>query len=132
MKNKILIAGFMLAAICLTGCGKKVGNDILEQTQKEVASSRVVGYAVANSSKPPNMVFTVTEIWKGSEDASTLGVTNGTRIECEYRSTQNIPEAIIVLFPPGGSPSGLRSVIWVRQGQVSDMPVREFKTKIGL
>jgi major membrane immunogen (membrane-anchored lipoprotein) len=139
MKN-IIIIGIMAASILLTGCGKKAADDakppqriyLLAQTKKDVAASRVVCYAIAKPSKTRNMVFTITEIWKGSEDGSALGITNGTQIESEYPSTDNIPEAAIVLFPQGGSPSGQRSMIWVRQGQVSDLPVQEFKTKIGL
>ena len=171
MKN-IIIIGIMAASTMLIGCGKKAAHENPQQAQndsilmgmKQVASTSkaVVAYAVADTSKSTNMVFTITEIWKGLQEGAGVGITNGMEIPYQYPSTSTayLPDAAIVTFsqdsgpsaatpngrglppvvlsPEDSSPSerhGLkdeRGMIFVRQGKVCGMTVQEFKTKIGL
>jgi hypothetical protein len=133
MKN-IIIIGIMAACILVAGCGKKAADDAeLVQIKEYVATNRVVvGYAIADPSKSTNMIFTITEIWKGSKEGSAVGITNGTQIRYQYPSpsTADLPDAAIVILDAGSAES--RSMTFVRQGKVLDMTVQEFKTKIGL
>jgi hypothetical protein len=80
------------------------------------------------------MIFTITEVWKGSREGSAIGITNGMQIRYQYPSTSTtyLPDAAIVIFPlDAGSREG-QSMSFVRQGKVEDMTVQEYRTKIGL
>lgn len=106
-----------------------------------VASSKrvVVAYAVADTNRSTNMTFTITQIWKGSEEGSALGITNGTQIRYQYPngSTAYLPDAAIVTITQDFSPSDTQAITFgpgigmdfVRQGKVEGMTVQEFKKK---
>ena len=138
--NNIIIIGVMAVLTLLTGCGKKdvISNNqndsIVADTKHAVATSRVVGYAIADTSKSTNMIFTITEIWKGTNEGSAFGITNGTQIR--YQSpdpdTKYLPDAAIVIFPKLDGNLESRSLTFVYQGKMCGMSVQEFKTKIGL
>ncbi|MGO8765714.1 MAG: hypothetical protein ACLQSR_11360 [Limisphaerales bacterium] len=142
MKNIIFI-GIMAASTMLMGCDKKAAHKNPQQAQndgilagmKQAAStsSAVVAYAVADASKSTNMVFTITEIWKGSEEGAAVGITNGMEIPYQYPSASiaYLPDAAIVTFTRGSGPIG-RGMYFVRQGEVGGMTVQKFKSKIGL
>ena len=137
MKNKIII-GMLAACALLAGCGKKATIDktnhaaAFTQMQQDVSTSRMVCYASVNVSKTSNVDFTITDIWKGSENGLALGITNGMQIHSHFPIEVGHPDGAILLFPQNATPSALRGVIYVRQGQVLDMTIQEFKTKIGL
>jgi hypothetical protein len=134
MKN-IIIIGIMAASILMTGCGNKAAYNALylEKTKKEVAQSQVVGYASANINKTTNILFTITEIWKGSEKASTLGMTNGMQFSDDnYQSAANLPDGEIIIFSRDARGTTEQTTIYVWSGRVEDMTVKEFKAKIGL
>jgi hypothetical protein len=129
----IIIIGIMAASILLTGCAK-VDTAMVERTKKEVATSQVIGYASTATSTTTNISLTVTEIWKTSEEATRLGVTNGMQFSKDYsRWDGRLPEGAIFLFSFDTSrQTSSEEVIWVRSGRVDRMTVQEFKTKIGL
>jgi hypothetical protein len=134
----LIIIGIVAACALLAGCGKKAtiatakDHAVFTKMQHDVSTSRVVCYAIVNTSKTTNVVFTITEIWKGSEDGVALGITNGMQIHSHFPGEVGHPDGAILLFPQNANPSAPRGVIYVRQGRVLDMTIQEFKTKIGL
>jgi hypothetical protein len=131
--KKLIIIGIMAASILLTGCGK-MGDAVVARTQKEVATSQVIGYASANSGKTTNILLTITEIWRGSEEGARLGITNGMQFsEDGYYSAGSLPEGAVCLFSVDTNrQTSSKHIIWVRSGRVENMTVQEFKAKIGL
>ena len=131
--NNIVVIGIAAASILLTGCDK-MGDPTVARTQKEVATSQVIGYASANAAKTTNILLTITEIWKGSEEGLRLGITNGMQFsEDRYHSDGSLPEGAVFLFSVDTNrQTSSESIIWVRSGRVDRMTVQEFKTKIGL
>jgi hypothetical protein len=132
MKN-ILISAGMAVLILLTGCNK-MGPVMVARTKNEVATNQVVGYARIDKITTTNIFLTVTEIWKGSEQASRLGITNGIDYpEGGDHLGGSPPEgAIFLLSVDANRQTSSEEVIWVRSGQVEHMSVQEFKAKIGL
>ena len=125
----------MAVAILLTGCRKQAAYaKILAHTKADAATSQAVCYAIIDTSKSTNAVFTVTEIWKGSDDGSTLGITNGTRIYSLFQAPPDSDRAVLLILRDATTqePQRVMSAIWVRHGRVFDMSIQEFKKKIGL
>jgi hypothetical protein len=135
MKN-IIIIGVMAVLTLLTSCERKnvinQNNSVVADTKHNVAASRVVGYAIADTSKSTNIIFTITEIWKGENEGSAFGITNGTQIRYQSPDTEYRPDAAIVIFPKLDGNLESRSLTFVYQGKMCGMSVQEFKTKIGL
>ena len=135
MKNILITAG-MAVLILLTGCRKQATSaKMLAHTRTEAATSQAVCYAILDTSKSTNAVFKVTEIWKGSDDGSTLGITNGTHIYSPLQTPPDSPDGAILLFLQDATtaePQRAMSAIWVRHGRVLDMTIQEFKKKVGL
>jgi len=152
MKNAI-ITGVIAATILLTGCGKKNGassnfgprfaedaKKIEIEQQEIVAQSQVIAYATADTNNAPKILLTVTEIWRGSHEASTLGITNGMQFPLRWNDTVwGLPDGAILFFPRwADSPSmALKRRSWmiVYAGRVdapTRMTIREFKAKFGL
>jgi len=130
MKN-IIIIGIMAATILLTGCGK-VDTAMVERTKKEVATSQVIGYASTAASTTTNISLTVTEIWKTSEEATRLGITNGMQFSKDNPAGR-LPEGAVFLFSfDTNRQTSSEEIIWVRSGRVEHMTVQEYKAKIGL
>ena len=135
MKNLVIILGITVS-ILLTGCRKQAAYaKLVAHTKTDVAISQAVCYAILDTDKGTNSVFTVTEIWKGSDDGSTLGITNGTQIYSLEPVPADSPDRAILVFSQGATttkPQGAMSAIFVRHGRVLDMTIQEFKKKIGL
>jgi hypothetical protein len=153
MKNLIVI-GIMVVLIPVAGCGKKSvadkevppyhgqtftqasDDDFIAQEQKVADNSQVIAYASAGTNQMPNIVLTVSEIWKGAQDASILGVTNGTQFSLDGNSLRGpLPDGAIVLIPQADSPSVAlehRRVTFVRSGRILDMTIKKYKTRLGL
>jgi len=153
MKNLIAV-GIMVSSIMLAGCGKKsvadrevppyhgptltkaADDDFIAQEQKVADSSQVIAYASADTNQMPNIVLTVSEVWKGAHEASTVGVTNGTQFSVDgslYRGP--LPDGAIVLISHADSPSVALQhphFTFVRSGRVLDMTIKEYKTRLGL
>jgi len=130
MKNSIVM-GIMAASLLLTGCGK-MNDTPAVRTTKDVAKSQVVGYATVATKTTTNILLTVTEIWKGSEEASMLGITNGKQFP-ENDPAGRLPEgAIFLLSVDTNRQTSTEQIWWVRSGRVENMTVQEFKAKIGL
>jgi hypothetical protein len=130
MKSTIFI-GIMAASLLLTGCDK-MSNTLTERTTAGVATNHIVGYARYDRSTATNIFLTVTEIWKGSEEASRLGITNGMQFP-EHIPAGSLPEAAIFLLSVDTNrQTSSEDIIWVRSGRVEHMTVQEFKAKIGL
>ncbi|MGZ4965169.1 MAG: hypothetical protein ACXWC8_21650, partial [Limisphaerales bacterium] len=96
---------------------------------------QVVAYATTAASTTTNIDLTVTEIWKGVEEASKLGVTNGMRFSQDNPGGR-LPEGAILRFSVDTNLQTLtKDVTWVRSGRVvymyKSIPVQEFKAEIG-
>ena len=138
--KKLIIIEIMAVSILLTGCGKKPADDadptgakrLFEEMKKTVPISQVVAYAIADTSKSTNMIFTITEIWKGLKEGSAVGITNGMQIRLQNPSPSDLPDAAIVTYPLDAGNTESRGMYFVRDGKVADMTVPEVKTKIGL
>jgi hypothetical protein len=153
MKN-ITVTGALAVSIFVAGCGRKSAaqkeaapyrgptltqsavDDFVAQEQKIADHSQVIAYASAETNQMPNIVLTVSEIWKGAHDAATLGVTNGTQFSLSGNSLRGpLPDGAIVLIPQTDSPSialQQRRVTFVRSGRILDMTITEYKTRLGL
>jgi hypothetical protein len=132
MKDIIILA-VVAASSLLIGCNK-MGPAMVERTKNEVATNQVVGYASADRSTPTNIFLTVTEIWKGSEQASRFGITNGMQFSEDWsRWDGSLPVGAVFLSSFDTTrQTGTEDIIWVRSGQIEHMTVQEFKAKIGL
>ena len=132
MEN-IVIMAIVAASVLLIGCNR-MGPAMVATTKKEVATSQVVGYARTDRSTTTNIFLTVTEIWKGSEQASRFGITNGMQFSMDWsRWDGSLPEAAIILLSVDtNGHSSHEDIIYVRSGQVEHMTVQEFKSEIGL
>jgi hypothetical protein len=147
MKSSIII-GIMALTLLVVGCGKKAPpyrgptvaqsfrDEFVTQEKKVAESSQVIAYASADTSRMPNIVLTVSEIWKGAPDASALGITNGTQLSINGGGiVGGLPDGAIVFIPVADSPSialQKRQVTFVRSGRVLDMTVQEFRKRLGL
>jgi hypothetical protein len=132
MKSTIVM-GIVAASLLLTGCGK-MSNTLTERTAAGVATNQVVGYARIDRITTTNIFLTVSEIWKGLEQASRLGITNGMDFpEAGDHIGGSPPEgAVFLLSVDTNRQTSSEEIIWVRSGQVEHMTVQEFKAKIGL
>lgn len=131
MKSRNIIA-LMAASTLLTGC-HKMSTATLERLKQEAATEQVVGYASTGGSTTTNISLVVTEIWKGSEQASRLGITNGTHFLEGSPQFGTLPDgAVFLLSADTNAHTSNREVIWVRSGRVEHITVQEFKAKIGL
>jgi hypothetical protein len=153
MKNT-MVMGIMVFSILLAGCGKKsvadkevppyhgqtftqsAIDDFITQEHKVADNSQVIAYASADTNHMPNIILTVAEIWKGAQDASILGVTNGTQFSLDGNSLRGpLPDGAVVLIPQADSPSialQQRRVTFVRSGRILDMTIKEYKTRLGM
>src|SRR5665213_271475 len=130
MKNIIILA-IVAASGLLIGCNK-MGPVMVARTKNEVATNQVVGYASTDKSTTTNIFLMVTEIWKGSEEALRLDITNGMQFP-EDIPAGSLPEAAIFLLSVDTNrQTSTEEIIWVRSGRVEKLTVQEFKTKIGL
>ena len=132
MKNIVILA-IVAASGLLIGCNR-MGPVMVARTKNEVATNQVVGYARTDRSTTTNIFLTVTEIWKGSEQTSRFGITNGMQFSEDWnRWDGSLPEAAIFLLSVDTNrQTSYKEIIWVRSGQVERMTVQEFKSKIGL
>jgi len=153
MKN-LIVVGITVFSILLAGCGKKSvadkevppyhgqtftqtsDDDFIAQEKKVADHSQVIAYASADTNHMPNIILTVSEIWKGAHDAPVLGVTNGTQFSVYGNSLRGpLPDGAIVLIPVADSPSialQKRQVTFVRSGRILDMTIKEYKMRLGL
>ena len=102
-----------------------------------VAQSAVIAYAKADTNKAPNLQLAVAEIWKGTHEAQTLGITNGMQFPFRWPALAGGPmmDAAVLFFDGGsGRSAALRptSIYVVRVGRVSGMTTNEFRTKFAL
>jgi hypothetical protein len=127
------VMGIMAAALLLTGCGK-TSNTLAERAAKDVGKSQVVGYATAATGTTTNILLTVTEIWKGSEEASRLGITNGMQFSKDDPAGRLPDGAVFSVSVDTNLQPTEQSYYWVRSGRVGigNMTVQEFRAKIGL
>ncbi len=127
----IRVMGILAALLFLTGCGK-MGDPLAERTAKEVGTNQVIAYATTVSSATTNILLEVTEIWKGSEEARRLGITNGVQFS-EDNPAGSLPEGAILLFSFNtNDQKSSEEIIWVRSRRVGRVTVQDFKAKIGL
>lgn len=139
-------SGVMVAALlAVGGCLGKVSvkhQRAWETAQtKRIAESSVIVYASADTSHLPKIRLTVREIWKGSAEASAIGVTNGMELLLDWGARDgNPPDHAVVCFPQrvssataSGNYTELYTEYPVRGGKVSSTwSIQEFKNKFGL
>ena len=148
MKNTI-ITGIMAVTILLAGCGKKSGpssssssslatsQSSLDTDQRRVVdTSQVVAYAIADTNRAPDLILTITDIWKGAREAVVLGVTNGLQFSYAWPTNGGpLPQGMIVYYPQDSNPASAlrhRGVLFVRSGRVVGMTVQQYRSKFGL
>ena len=129
----LIIPAIVAGSVLLLAC-RKEDTATVERAREGVAISQVIGYASTDRSTATNIFLKVTEIWKGSEQASQFGVTNGmTFSEDGYFAPADLPEGAVVLFSFNTTRQiSSEQIIWVRSGRIARMTVQDFKTKIGL
>ena len=155
--------------ITIVGCGKKLAptnhstpttaptivtnyslvythSNELANMQIMVNQCQVIAYATPHENGAASIVFTISEIWKGTNEASLLGITNGTQFSV---GSLTIPDRDaldggIVLIPTVFYERGIRQVLSpseaiqkrqilpVRAGQYDGMTVNEYKDRFGL
>jgi hypothetical protein len=143
MKNPVVIV-VMAVSILMAGCGKKSGAsktasfDFIGHARKAVAQSQVVAYCTADTNNAPNIVLTVSEIWKGAHDASTLGITNGTQFPLLWGKEGQVGPcpnaAILIVSPTASRETALEepNLMFIQHGRVGTNTLQEFKTEVGL
>jgi hypothetical protein len=164
MKNTTITV-IMAATILIAGCGKKrattnksapsirtnyslkyTHSDEIADMQIMVNQCQVIAYAMVDTNNAANIVFTVSDIWKGANEASTLGITNGTQFSTSSLALPNteLLDGGIVLIPTVFYEKGIRQVLSpaeavqkrlilpVRAGQFDGMSIKEYKGKFGL
>jgi hypothetical protein len=154
MKTSIIV---MLASVLLVGCGKKsstTGNSALmpppgQSPEELVAQCPVIIYTSADTNNMPNLGLIVREIWKGKDEASVLGITNGMSFPCQWPTNYGpVPDGAVILIPSGVSPSTqftvpnpdkystqptwMKMVVLSHDGKFKDMSPHDYKTKLGL
>jgi hypothetical protein len=165
-----IISIIMAAFISVAGCGKKSDSahnpipptetnssikityslpgshsNTVERLHKRVALSQVVAYANANTNDAPNIVLTVVVIWKGADEASALGITNGTQIPLRMTGDEasatligRFPDGAILFFQrpisPSEAPFQYSEMLYVWAGRISldRLTIQDFRTKFGL
>jgi len=152
--KKLIVVGITVSSIILAGCGKKsvadkeappyhgptftkaADDDFIAQEQKVADNSQVIAYASADTNKMPNIVLTVSEIWKGAHDSSTLGVTNGTQFSVDGSLIRGpLPDGAIVLITHADTASVALQhphFTLVISGRILDMTIKQYKTGLGL
>jgi len=150
----LTVIEIIVFSVLIVGCGKKsvadkeappyhgptitksADDEIMASEQKVADNSQVIAYASADTNQMPNIVLTVSEIWKGAHHAATLGVTNGTHFSLSGSSLRGpLPDGAIVLIPQADSPSVALQhpqFTFVRSGRILDMTIKEYKTRLGI
>ena len=145
MKTPTIIAAIAVTVL-VSGCGKKQSTAHVPGMRSQVDTSQVVAYGGVDTNNIPNLVMTVSEIWKGVGEASALGITNGTQFPFRWFTNSlasqpaghfpdHAPDHAIVIIPHGGNPStALRggAIFYVSDGRILGMTIQEFKAKYGL
>jgi hypothetical protein len=107
---------------------------------------QVVAYAIADKNNATNIVFTLTEIWKGTNQAAALGITNGTKFSSSSVAMPNgdVPDGGVVFVPTVLYERRIRQVLSpkealdkrlifpVRAGQIDEMTLKQYRDEFGL
>jgi len=169
MKNTTIIV-IMAATILIAGCGKKraatnnstpsirtnyslifTHSNEIANMQIMVNQCQVIAYATADTNDAANIVFTVSEIWKGANEAAALGITNGTQFSSSSVTITNrdflnrdLLDGGLVFIPTVLYERGIRQVLSptealekrlivpVRAGQIAGMTIKDYKEEFGL
>ena len=141
MKNTFII-GLMAVSVLLAGCGKKNAKSggsaswVADQAQL-ISKSQVIAYASADTNSSTNLVLTITDIWKGSHEAVTMGMTNSMPFPFQWPTNAGpFPDGMVLYYYPkdSGLPSAVQpdGVSFIKSGRVFGMTVQEYKTRFGL
>jgi hypothetical protein len=158
----LVVLMILVGVILFAGCGKKHtalsspsshslvktnylyphASAVSGRMSKEIDQSQVVAYASMDTNSFPNFVASVSEIWKGSSEAPTLGITNGTHFTFQWSATGGyslpggrFPDHAIVIIPHADSPSialQRRTILFVYEGRTLGMTISEMRAKYGL
>ena len=138
MKSLIVI-GVMAAFILMPRCVMKAGSQVVLSDvtlpKDLVAQSPIIAYAKADTNSLPMIGFAVTEVWKGSREASVAGITNGMQFPTRWPANGGSPPYGAILFfrPTESSPGAfeLRAKLFVPAG-IGTMSIQDFKVTYGL
>jgi hypothetical protein len=139
----ILITGAMVTSILSAGCNKSAPSGPAysqvsappQPLSKLVPQSTVIAYAKADTNGLPRVSLVVADIWKGSHEASRLGITNGLRLLLLLPfPASHPPDGAVIFFPTNSVPPDffIRSVYSVYDGRVDGMSIEKFRYKFGL
>jgi hypothetical protein len=114
---------------------KTASKEFIDWEHKQTSQSQVVAYATANTNDAPNIILTVSEFWKGADEAMSLGITNGMQFPMRWPTGQTLPDGAIMFFPHDSDPSKPflgGGAMFVQKDHVADMTFQEFKSGLGL
>jgi len=155
----------MAIAIGVSGCGKKQAatggsmpsiktnysliythSDEIAHMHKMVDQCQVIAYAITDTNNATNIIFTVSEIWKGTNQAAALGITNGTQFSSSSVTVPNRDtlDGGLVFIPTVFYDRGVRQVLSPSEavqkrfilpekaGRFDGMTIKEYKDMFGL
>jgi hypothetical protein len=102
LKIKLAVGVSIVALLvsCVARVEPKHARAFEAAQKKLIAESLVIVYASADTNHLPNIRLVVREIWKGSEKASAIGVTNGMELLLNWGARDGIPpDHAVVCFP---------------------------------
>jgi hypothetical protein len=156
---RLLISTFLFVAFLVAGCGRSdssvatdtVGgqkvvpsHSVISQEeahqiklaeQKNIADSQVIAYARAYTNDAPDILFRISEIWKGEHEASDLGITNGSQLPFRWPPVLGdlpdgaaLPDSAIIFIPRSATRSNLQFGVgtsFFQPGQTNDVALEK-------
>ena len=72
----------------------------IKAERKRVAQFQIVAYATVTTNNVPEIALTVSEVWKGHQEAQALGITNGTQFSTRWPHVADfLPDCAIIYIP---------------------------------
>ena len=127
----ILVAGGVgfIASKEIYGAAQRIKRD----EQQMVNQSLVVAYASVETNSDHNILMRIHEIWKGTQEASRLGITNGSIIPYQWLAEYGAyPDAdgAIVFIPSNATPTNLTlgpGTTFVHTNRPRSMSIQQYK-----
>jgi len=146
MKITRLLFFVIASTFILAGCGKKKvvpsrsaklqeeAHQVKLAEQKSVADSQVIAYARADTNNAPDILLSISEIWKGAREASDLGITNGSQLPFRWPADLGaLPDGAIIFIPRSATRSNLEfgaGTTFFQPGHTNGLTVQGYKTWI--
>jgi hypothetical protein len=144
MKNTTFIA-VVAAIFVVADCGRKAGLPGTSASQetastdispKHIATqSPIIVYASADTNSLPIIHLIVTEVWKGLDESSAAGITNGAEYSFQWPTNGgSLPEGAVLFFrreSPSSKAFELGAKFMVRAGRIAgNGTTQEFKSTL--